>query len=113
MLSAQAVAFHTAIMDTCRRAKQPEHSDAMALWMYGKALAMGRLQLTMLAMAEAAPAEPEPHEPGLYEAAPSEPEPPEPESCEAILRQPKPPEPELAWTGRPPNIKSTRSRTAR
>jgi hypothetical protein len=49
-LSQQFMAFHVAIIDDCNRAARPEQTDAMVLRLRNNALALGRLQLPMLAV---------------------------------------------------------------
>ena len=51
LLTEQILAFHDAIMDSCRRALRPEHSDRMALGLRGNAVSMAKLQLAMAALA--------------------------------------------------------------
>ena len=48
MLAQQFVAFHTAVIDSCGRSNQPQQTDAMALRLRNNALAMTKLQMTLL-----------------------------------------------------------------
>jgi hypothetical protein len=50
LLQLQVRAFHAAIIDDCERAACPGQGDAMALRLRNNALALGRMQLTMLAL---------------------------------------------------------------
>jgi hypothetical protein len=63
LLTQQIIAFHTAILDSCRRSGQPEQSDAMALRLRGNVVSMTKLQLSMIALAQTDATEPEPPPP--------------------------------------------------
>lgn len=54
MLAQQFIAFHTAIVDSCGRSNRPEQTDAMALRLRNNALAMTKLQMTLLPHAHGA-----------------------------------------------------------
>src|SRR5947209_6686895 len=53
LLQLQIRAFHAAIIDDCERAACPGQTDAMALRLRNNALALGRMQLTMLVLIDA------------------------------------------------------------
>ena len=54
MLSQQFIAFHAAIVDSCDRSNQPQQTDAMALRLRNNAMAMTKLQITLLPLARGA-----------------------------------------------------------
>jgi hypothetical protein len=96
--SQQIMAFHGAIMDDCNRAAGADRSDSMVLRLRNNAVAMTKLQLAMLAVTGADPAEPETEaEPWPERETESEPW-PEPEPDEPEMAEPYAAEP-LAFDG--------------
>ena len=57
MLAQQFIAFHAAIVDSCGRSNRPQQTDAMALRLRNNALAMTKLQMTLLPLARGADAQ--------------------------------------------------------
>jgi hypothetical protein len=89
MLSRQVLAFHDAIVSSCDRAAQPQCSDGMALRLRNNALALARVQLTMMSLTQAAACEPQTAQPQPDYNQP-EPEP---------IGQPVRPDPDRILTG--------------
>ena len=56
MLAQQFIAFHAAVVDSCGRSNRPQQTDAMALRLRNNALAMTKLQMTLLPLARGADA---------------------------------------------------------
>jgi hypothetical protein len=106
LLIQQVVAFQSAIIDSCRRSRRPDQTDAMALRLRGSVVSMTRQQLALLALAglpaaegqqqstaEAQQSTPEGHLQPMPETLPQlAPEPPEPEPppSQPLLAQSEP-----------------------
>jgi hypothetical protein len=76
ILTEQIIAFHAAIMDSCRRSLREEQTDRMVLGLRGNAVSMAKLQLAMAALAgnqARAPSPEQAPEPSLFELAVPEP----------------------------------------
>jgi hypothetical protein len=80
LLQLQIRAFHAAIIDDCERAACPGQGDAMALRLRNNALALGRMQLTMLALIDPPPSAAPTSDLRASDASAMEPPAPEPET---------------------------------